>query len=148
MDRRRRYSLGIGAVLLVVVVGLVAVTAAGCGDPANAAGGPLRLGEADNGKSFTVKVGETIEVAIVGNPTTGYAWTAALSSKDATLLEQLGEPAYVSDPAEGDIVGAGGTYTFTFKAVAEGEATLTLVYSRSWESEAPLYTYEVTVTVE
>jgi len=148
MDRRAWYSLGIGAMLLVLIVTLVGVTAAGCGSPASAAGGPLKIGEADNGKAFTVKVGDTIEVSIVGNPTTGYAWTVALSDKDAAILAQVGEPAYEQDQTEGQIVGAGGTYTFTFKAAAKGTATLTLVYARAWESVEPLHTYAVTVTVE
>ncbi len=148
MRKRKWYPVGIGATLLVLTVALVAVAAMGCGDSVNADNGPLKLGEPDNGKSFTVKVGDTIEVAIAGNPTTGYAWTAALSDEDATLLEQVGEPAYVQDSAEGEIVGAGGTYTLTFKATAAGEAALKLVYSRSWESEEPLNTFEATITVE
>ncbi len=149
MDRRKRDLAGIGTVvMLALVVALVAAAAAGCGASANGAAGPLKLGEADNGQSYTVKVGDTIEVAIPGNPTTGYGWTAALSDEDAALLEQVGEPAYVSDPTEGKIVGVGGIYTFTFKAAVAGEATLKLVYARSWESVEPLQTYEVTVTIE
>ena len=148
MDRRTWYPLGIGAVLLVLIVALVGVTAVGCGSSASAGGGPLKIGEADNGKAFTVKVDDTIEVSIVGNPTTGYAWSAALSDKDAAILEQVGEPAYEQDQTQGQIVGAGGTYTFTFKAAAKGAATLTLVYARAWESMEPLHTYAVAVTVE
>jgi inhibitor of cysteine peptidase len=148
MDRRRWYRVGIGATLLVLVLALVAALATGCGDSGQAAGGPLRLGETDNGKSCTVGVGETIEVAIAGNPTTGYEWTAALSDEDAALLEQVGDPVYSSDTTESNIVGAGGTYTFTFKAAATGEATLKLVYARPWESVQPLQTYEVKVTID
>mgnify|MGYP002683013108 CR=1 FL=1 len=64
------------------------------------------------------------------------------------LCEQMGEPVYGQDPVEGDVVGAGGMYTFTFKAVAEGRATLTLVYERAWESVAPLQTDQVTIVIE
>ena len=148
MKKRGWYSVSIGMVVVVAITALVALSAVGCGDPANAGAGPIKIGEADQGKTFTAKVGQTIEIALVGNPTTGYSWTAALEAKDAALLEQVGEPAYMQDPVEGEIVGAGGTYTFTFKAIAEGEATLTLVYARAWESVAPLHTYQVTVVIE
>jgi len=147
MNRRRWYSVGVGATVLVLMVALVGLTVAGCGTQANAAGGPLKLGEADNGKSFTVKAGDTIKVIIAGNPTTGYAWAAALGDKDATLVEQVGEPVYATDTQE-TVVGAGGTYTFTFKATAKGEALLKLVYQRPWESVAPLETFTVTLTIE
>jgi inhibitor of cysteine peptidase len=148
MDTRKWYRAGIGAALLLLTVALVAVATAGCDSDANASGGPLKLGDADNGKSYTVKVGDTIEVAIAGNMTTGYSWTAALGDKDAALLQQVGEPVYVEDSTGESLVGAGGTFTFTFKALAKGEATLTLAYSRPWESTPPIQTFAVTVTIK
>ena len=148
MDTRKWYRMGAGAMVLVLILALAASVAAGCGDSANAAGGPLKLGEQDNGKSFTVMAGDTIQVVLPGNPTTGYSWTAALSDGDAALLEQVGEPAYQQDPAEGEIVGAGGTFTFTFKAANAGEATIKLVYERGWEDVDPLQTFEARIAVE
>lgn len=146
MSRQKWYMTGIGVLVLVAVVAAVSITLAAGGDGARAATGPLWLVDADNGKTFTVKAGETVEVRVAGNLTTGYAWMAALSDEDAVLLEQQGEPVYVQDSADTDMVGTGGTYTFTFRA--EGEATLKLVYSRPWESVGPLDTYEVTIVVE
>lgn len=148
MSRQKWYMTGIGVLVLVAVVAAVSITLAAGGDGARAATGPLRLVDADNGKTFTVKAGETVEARVAGNLTTGYAWMAALSDEDAVLLEQQGEPVYVQDFADTDMVGTGGTYTFTFRAAAEGEATLKLVYSRPWESVGPLDTYEVTIVVE
>jgi inhibitor of cysteine peptidase len=135
MDRRSWYSRAMAVTVLMIVVALVAITSAGCGSSANAADGPLKLGEADNGKAYTVKIGDTIEVIIPGNPTTGFAWTAALA-------------AYSTEASDGAVVGAGGTYTFTFKAAAAGEALIKLVYSRPWESVAPEKTFTVTVTIK
>jgi len=148
MDRGRWYRRGGGALVFVVLVALVAVAATGCGDPADAGAGPLKLVETDGGKSYTVEAGETIEVVLPGNPTTGYEWTADLTEEAAQILEQAGEPAYVQDPAEDDVVGAGGQFTFTFKAKAAGEATLKLVYSRSFEDVGPIETFEAQVTVK
>jgi len=51
MDREKWYRRGGGVLVFAMLVALVAVVATGCGDPADAVGGPLKLGEADNGKS-------------------------------------------------------------------------------------------------
>ena len=148
MDRRVWYLRGVAAAVLVTVVALAVITSAGCGSSAAANGWSLRLAEADNGKAYTVKVGDTIEVTIPGNPTTGFGWTAALAEKDAALVQQVGEPVYAAEATDETIVGAGGTYTFTFKAVAKGQADLKLVYSRSWESVPPEKTFSVRLTIE
>ncbi len=145
MDRRVWYTRGIAATVLPLIVALFAITSAGCGSAAEAASGPLKLGEADNGKAYTVQVGDTIEVIIPGNMTTGFSWAAALAEKDAALVQLVGEPVYATDSTA---VGGGGTFTLTFKAMAKGEALLKLVYARPWESVAPEKTFGATVTVE
>jgi inhibitor of cysteine peptidase len=147
-DRKARYFRGIAAAVLLLMVALVAITSAGCGASAQAAAGPLKLGEADNGKAYSVEVGDTVEVVIPGNMTTGYSWAAALAEKDAALLQLVGEPAYAPDSTDGKLVGGGGSFTFTFKAVAKGEALLKLVYAKPWESVAPEKAFSVTVTVK
>jgi inhibitor of cysteine peptidase len=147
MKRDRRYLVGIGATAFILIVALVAIASTGC-TSTNASNEPLRLTEADNGKAFTVKTGDLIEVAIAGNPTTGFTWAPVMGDKDIALLELVGEPAYAADATDGTIVGSGGIYTITFKATAVGEATIDLVYSRSWEVAAPIQTFQATVTIE
>jgi len=148
MDRRAWFIRGAATIVLIMILALTAITSAGCGTSATAAGGTLKLGEADNGKAYTVKVGDTIEVIIPGNVTTGFSWTAALAEKDAGLITQVGEPVYATESTGKPIVGAGGVYTFTFKAAAKGEAELKLVYSRPWESVPPEKTFSVTITIK
>jgi inhibitor of cysteine peptidase len=143
---RRRVSMG--AVVLVLILTLTAVSAAGCGGAANAGDGALKLIEADNGRTFTVKTGDTIEVVIAGNPTTGYEWTAVLDEASAALLEQVGEPVYAAESTDHTLVGGGGTYTFTFKALKSGSADLRLAYARAWENVDPIQTFTVAVTIE
>ena len=111
------------------------------------AGPALRLEWADNGKGFAVKVGETIEVSLPGNASTGYEWIVFLGKNDAALIKQVGEPVYVSDPTPNRLVGGGDTFIFTFRAVARGQALLKLVYARPWESEKPLQTFGVTLKI-
>ena len=147
METRKWTQVGAGAVICIVIVALVAMVASGCGS-ASASGGTLKLTETDNGKAFSIKTGETVELTIAGNPTTGYQWTADLSDASAGLLEQIGEPVYRPDVTDEDVVGSGGIYTFTFKAVAAGDATLRLVYERSFEDVDPIQTFEVALTGE
>lgn len=146
MNGSSRNRMAVGAIVLVLILALTA--AAGCGGAAGAAGGPLRLTEADNGKSFTVKPGDTIEVVIAGNPTTGYDWTAVQGDASAALLEQVGDPVYAAESSDENLVGGGGTYTFTFKALKSGEASLDLAYARDWEDVDPIQTFSVTVTIK
>ncbi len=149
MDRRDVRKFGIGTAILVLVAALIAVAAAGCGDNAGAAGGSLNLAAGDNGKTFTVKVGDTIKVVLTANATTGYSWAAKLSAEDAALLEQVGEPEYSTDSTEGPIVGSGGTATLTFKALAKGTAELALTYAQQFDAAGtPGETFNVTLTIE
>jgi inhibitor of cysteine peptidase len=108
-----------------------------------AAPASLTLSEADAGSAVTLAVGDTIEVVLDGNPTTGFTWETA--AVDASVLRQLGEPEFEPESA---LIGAGGTFTFRFEAVAPGQTTLRLVYHRPWETGIPPErTFEVTVDV-
>ncbi len=148
MRAHKRGAIVTVIVVLAAMLLVATAAAAGCGEEATATQGPLELTEADQGKNFTVRAGETLEVILAGNPTTGYAWFAALDDDSAALLKQEGEPVYTQENTDADIVGAGGTYTFTFTAAGEGEALLKLIYVRAWEDVEPEETFEVNVTVE
>jgi inhibitor of cysteine peptidase len=147
MDKFGRRQ-GIAAIVLVLMIIGAALASAGCGGKADAANGPVKLTEADNGKAVTVKAGDLVQVILAGNPTTGYSWTTSLSAKDAAVLQQQGDAVYAQQSPDSTIVGAGGTFTFTFKAAASGQVVLKFNYSRSWESVPPLQTYSVTVNVK
>jgi inhibitor of cysteine peptidase len=102
------------------------------------------LHEGDAGSTVNLRAGDTMEVVLEGNPTTGFSWeTAAL---DASVLKQLGEPEFKPDTS---LIGAGGKFTFRFEAVAPGQTLLQLVYHRPWETNVPPEkTFEMTVVVQ
>ncbi len=60
-----------------VLAALLILTATACGvdakkhDTRSAPAG-LKVGEADDGKSFQIRRGETVAIRLPGNPTTGY----------------------------------------------------------------------------
>jgi inhibitor of cysteine peptidase len=106
----------------------------------------VKLSETDNGKSIELKVGDKVELTLASNPTTGYDWE--WTSKDGSVLTQLGDPAFVQEGEEG-LVGAGGKTTYTFEATATGEMKLKLVYHRAWETDVPpVQEFEVTIVVK
>jgi inhibitor of cysteine peptidase len=104
----------------------------------------VRLSEEDAGSTVQLRVGDTMEVVLDGNPTTGFLWETA--AVDASVLNQLGEPGF--EPYT-SLMGSGGKFTFRFEAVASGQTLLKLVYHRPWEKDVPPEkTFEVTVTVQ
>jgi inhibitor of cysteine peptidase len=98
----------------------------------------------DAGKTVSLAVGDTLEVTLEGNPSTGYGWEAV--SLDTSILKQVGEPAFTPSST---LVGSAGQMTLRFEAAGSGQTTLHLVYHRSWETGvAPLKSFDVTVQVE
>jgi inhibitor of cysteine peptidase len=125
-----------------LVTFLVLCTAlAGCGVPGS---GTTKLSEKDAGSTVHVKQGDIVEVALDGNPTTGYTWEQAPGSGD--LLTQQGDPEFKADT---NALGSGGIMTLRFKALHPGTYPLQLIYHRTFEPNvAPLHTFEATVVVD
>jgi predicted secreted protein len=97
-----------------------------------------------NGKSVSLKVGDTFEIQIPTIPTAGYNWEA--EDLDATILLQVGDPVFKADS---NLTGAGGIVTLKFKVVGTGTTPLNLIYVRPSENGVPsLYTDSFGVTVE
>lgn len=108
---------------------------------------PLVLTKADNNKTVSAQVGQTLVIRLKGNPTTGYLWQ--LTGKTGGALEQVGQIRYVQDKAPKGMVGVGGTYEATFRAVKAGEATVSLACARPWEKDKPpAETFKATVQVK
>lgn len=101
------------------------------------------LSEDAAGSRHEIEVGETLRIALEGNPTTGYEWST--DYVDMTVLRPLGEPTF--KPSSGAI-GSGGTVTLEYEAVAAGETPLRLIYNAPWlAGEPPNNTFELTVIV-
>jgi len=104
----------------------------------------ISVGESENGKTVEIKAGDTVKIALAGNPTTGYNWY--VSSVDTQVLAQVGDPSFV---ASSNATGASGLITLTFHASIAGQTSLQLQYKRSWETGvSPLQTYSLMVVVK
>ncbi|GGD50037.1 protease inhibitor I42 family protein [Pseudoxanthomonas indica] len=79
-------------------------------------------------------VGEAIDLALPGNPSTGYSWEIEADGAPILARQTPPEAAAVasSDPP---MVGASQTARFRFVGAKPGRTTLHLVYRRPWERE-------------
>ena len=91
----------------------------------------VKLSEEDKDRDVFLQVGDSLEIVLEGNPTTGYMWD--LAPWDRRVLEQVGEYAY---KATSDAMGSGGRYTFSFKAIGDGKTDLKWSYARPFEKKA------------
>lgn len=132
MVRTRAMFLLIGAVAL-------AVSLAGCSSSST-----VQVGPTDDGTTVDLSVGDTLEVQLEGNPTTGFNWQVA-DTIDPTVLEQDGDPSF---DANDDRFGSPGVVTLTFKAVSTGTSPLDLEYKAVSGDAVAERTYSLTVDVE
>ena len=125
----------------VGVVVLLMLLLAGCNESAQ-----TRLYAEDDGGQAEVELGQTVEVALRSNPTTGYRWEM-VEPGDGVLVQE-GEAEVQQEAKDRQLVGAGGVEILRFKAQAVGQTTLELVYRRPWEEdEKPVETFSLQVTV-
>ncbi|MBE7497273.1 MAG: protease inhibitor I42 family protein [Verrucomicrobiaceae bacterium] len=103
------------------------------GPPAPRPPQPL-LTAADHGKTVHLIIGETVDLQLASNPTTGYSWTS-LRLPEWKVVKQT-RHAYQGPDNTGPgqaLVGASGKEHWQFLAVAEGRTGIDLVYRRAWE---------------
>jgi inhibitor of cysteine peptidase len=125
---------------VAVIVGLLSA----CSAPPAPGVTPKKLTEADTGSQVELRVGDSFEVMLAGNPTTGYQWE--VSELDTSIVKQVGEAAY--EPAS-SATGAGGHFTYQFQAVNAGQTPLRLVYRRPFETDTPpVQTFDIQVVVK
>lgn len=97
--------------------------------------------------TLKVKVGDTFEIALVANTTTGFNWENNNAvNKDVIKLEKID---YRSTSTTPFIVGVPGENIIIFKAIKNGTAEIDLTYMRPWEPNSDLNKkYKLTVEVE
>ena len=130
----------------VKIVAEAADAKAGAGSAA-AAPKTVEMTRDDDGKTVTVRPGDTVRIKLKSNRTTGYSW--AMSGKlDEKVLKSEGNE-YKVDEHPAGMVGVGGSDVWTFKALAAGRTEIVLGYARPWEKDKePAQAFKLTVVVD
>jgi inhibitor of cysteine peptidase len=94
-----------------------------------------------------VSNGDTFNVTLCSNPTTGYNWGEVADISDGEVIRQdhqgFNAPGAGGDPP---VAGAAGTHTWTFSALLAGESVISFAYSQPWEGgEKNAWTFTLTV---
>lgn len=100
------------------------------------------LDENSSGEMVVIVEGQSLELSLASNPSTGFSWQY-FPDFDSSVLMETGH----EFRGESDLIGAGGREYWTFQAVGPGSATLSLAYMRPWESRLPEKTFKLEVSV-
>jgi inhibitor of cysteine peptidase len=103
----------------------------------------IQKAQKDDGSTVEMRKGDKLDIALEGNPTTGFSWVIA--EGDTTIIVQEGEMQFLPST---DAAGATGSETLHFGAVGKGKATLRLEYRHPSETNvdpARVYTLRVAV---
>jgi inhibitor of cysteine peptidase len=104
----------------------------------------ITLSENDSGKTIEVTQGDTIEIRLPENPTTGFQWTVEEVDENILAL-QSSEYVLPKDPE----IGEGGTRVVRFQAKQAGSGEVTLKYWREWEGDSSIIKrFKINVTVQ
>ena len=101
------------------------------------------LSDEDSGRTKRVNPGDTIEITLPENPTTGYRWS--LDECDAATLDVLRNE---FEPAQGGAIGAGGRRIIQLRARGAGSTVVRAAESRPWERTEPVRTFEIRLEIE
>ena len=95
---------------------------------------PRAFTENDNGTLATVNTGDTFNIDLAENPSTGYSWNMTVSDGLKIVSDRYIPPAQ-------QIPGRGGVHEWTIEATGPGRQTVSGIYKRPWE---PLQNNETT----
>jgi len=96
-------------------------------------------------RDLTLKVGDTLQVSLGSNPSTGFVWAPDMQITNSAVLAQTGHE--VLAPSA-DRPGASAREVWVMQAMAPGSTTLTASYGRPWPGgEKDAWTFAADVTV-
>jgi inhibitor of cysteine peptidase len=96
-------------------------------------GASIVVTAAESGRVVNLKPGDTFEVRLEANPSTGYGWM--VSAEKNSIVRQ--KSMKFIRGGVGDIAGAGGRNVWKFEGVKAGNQKLTFSYQRPWEKGVP-----------
>ena len=115
----------------ILSIFLLALAAIAC-CPQTAFAATKVITDADKGGTVHLRLGDTLELRLKSNPTTGFMWYV---EKESTPLLKLAHQSQtdITEPGEGRPV----FQVFRFEPRRGGDGVLRMHYVRSWEKPAP-----------
>jgi len=105
----------------------------------------MKVDDSFNGHQIELRVGETLEISLAENASTGFQWIAPDSAHKAEKILRKGEP--LVEGASGP-PGKPGVRHFYFEAFEPGTVELELHYRRPWETvKPPARTFKLRIRV-
>lgn len=92
--------------------------------------------DADAASGIRLWSGNTLLVALAGNPTTGFAWSD-VTDNALPVLSAVSGTEYFSSTMSAGLVGGGGLFAFRYEPTTPGVQVLRYEYARPWESVPP-----------
>jgi predicted secreted protein len=99
-----------------------------------------QMNKKDDGETFILKAGDTIQVALMDQPSTDFQWK--FQKPNAKVLKQVGQPKFYADNG---LVGSKGKMVWTFSVVGPGKAPLIADYQSVPADAMPVKTWQVNV---
>jgi inhibitor of cysteine peptidase len=102
----------------------------------------LQFDERSNGSEIQLHTGDTFEIVLRENRTTGFRWHLVSSGEPVcNLLDDSFE-------VGGGAPGSGGMHSWQFQTMQEGLGKIELAYQRSWErNKSPAQSFTLNVHV-
>ena len=109
-------------------------------------GNKINLSMDYNGRQIELTNGQTFNVTLETNPSTGYSWEVVELNNN--ILHQIGETETEPNITQKNMVGVPVMHTFQFQVINTGQTTLSIVYHRIWEKDvASLNTFSIDIFV-
>lgn len=87
--------------------------------------GNLSITESHRGKTFLLLVGDTVNLTLSENPSTGYRWVLTLPEGVDLIRDEY--------TATQNQVGSGGLHLWEFRVTKPGIVAISGIYRRPWE---------------
>jgi inhibitor of cysteine peptidase len=109
-------------------------------------GNKINLSIDYNGRQIELTKGQTFNVTLETNPSTGYSWE--IVELNNSIIQKIGDAVSEPNITEKNMVGVPVMHTFQFEVINTGQTTLKIVYHRIWEKDvAPVNTFSVELFV-
>ncbi len=144
--RRLATVLTVSAVCCLGLATAESGRAAAAGDK-DQKGKTVTITAKDSNARVKLARGDTLQVRLEAQPSTGYLWVAA--KEDLKFLKQDGKPTFERGDKDKKLIGGKVAEVLRFQAEAAGAGELELHYRRPFEKGKPAAkTFKIHVTVE